>query len=56
MLVLIEYLADPQRLVGNIHPVWVYTHVPNGYTGDATAAIVAQIERFAPRLRHRVIG
>jgi phytoene dehydrogenase-like protein len=51
-----QYLADPQRSVGNIHPVWAYAHVPNGYTGDATAAIVAQIERFAPGFRDRVIG
>jgi phytoene dehydrogenase-like protein len=51
-----QYLADPQRSVGNIHPVWAYAHVPNGYTGDATAAIIAQIERFAPGFRDRVIG
>ena len=43
-----QYLADPQRSVGNVHPVWSYAHVPNGYTGDATEAIIAQIERFAP--------
>ena len=51
-----QYLADPQRSVGNIHPVWAYAHVPNGYTGDATAAIIAQIERFAPGFRDHVIG
>ena len=51
-----QYLADPQRSVGNIHPVWTYAHVPNGYTGDATGAIVAQIERFAPGFRDRVVG
>jgi phytoene dehydrogenase-like protein len=51
-----QYLADPQRSVGNIHPVWAYAHVPNGYTGDATAAIIAQIERFAPGFRDRVSG
>ena len=45
-----QYLADPQRSVGNVHPVWTYAHVPNGYTGDATEAIIAQIERFAPGL------
>ena len=28
-----QYLADPRRSVGNIHPVWTYAHVPNGYTG-----------------------
>ena len=51
-----QYLADPQRSVGNIHPVWSYAHVPNGYTGDATEAIIAQIERFAPGFRERVVG
>jgi phytoene dehydrogenase-like protein len=56
VLVAQQYLADPQRSVGNIHPVWSYAHVPNGYTGDATEAIVAQIERFAPGFRDRIVG
>jgi hypothetical protein len=43
-----QYLADPGRSVGDVHPVWAYAHVPAGYTGDATEAILAQIERFAP--------
>ena len=30
--------------------------MPNGYTGDATAAIIAQIERFAPGFRDRIVG
>ncbi|HYB37612.1 MAG TPA: NAD(P)/FAD-dependent oxidoreductase [Mycobacterium sp.] len=51
-----QYLADPQRSVGSVHPVWTYAHVPNGYSGDATAAIIAQIERFAPGFRERIIG
>ena len=51
-----QYLADPQRSVGNTHPVWSYAHVPNGYAGDATEAIIAQIERFAPGFRDRIIG
>jgi phytoene dehydrogenase-like protein len=51
-----QYLADPQRSVGNIHPLWTYAHVPNGYTGDATGAIIAQIERFAPGFRDRIVG
>jgi phytoene dehydrogenase-like protein len=51
-----QYLADPQRSVGNIHPLWTYAHVPNGYTGDATNAIIAQIERFAPGFRDRIVG
>ncbi len=51
-----QYLADSSRSVGNIHPLWAYAHVPHGYTGDATEAIIAQIERFAPGFRERVIG
>ncbi|MER6901855.1 NAD(P)/FAD-dependent oxidoreductase, partial [Amycolatopsis sp. NPDC000740] len=51
-----QYLADPSRSVGDVHPVWAYAHVPHGYSGDATEAITAQIERFAPGFRERVIG
>jgi phytoene dehydrogenase-like protein len=51
-----QYLADPQRSVGDVHPVWTYAHVPNGFSGDATTAITAQIERFAPGFRDRIVG
>ncbi|NEW26677.1 phytoene desaturase family protein [Nocardia cyriacigeorgica] len=51
-----QYLADPGRSVGDIHPLYAYAHVPHGYTGDATAAVIAQIERFAPGFRERIIG
>ncbi|MBJ8348286.1 NAD(P)/FAD-dependent oxidoreductase [Antrihabitans sp. YC2-6] len=51
-----QYLADPQRSVGDVHPLWTYAHVPHGYTGDATQAIVDQIERFAPGFRDRIVG
>lgn len=51
-----QYLADPQRSVGDVHPVWTYAHVPHGYTGDATETIITQIERFAPRFRDHVVG
>ncbi len=51
-----QYLADPGRSVGNVHPLWTYAHVPHGYSGDATEAIIAQIERFAPGFRERIIG
>ncbi|KAA1248535.1 NAD(P)/FAD-dependent oxidoreductase [Mycobacterium simiae] len=51
-----QYLADPTRSAGNINPIWAYAHVPFGYTGDATAAVVDQIERFAPGFRDRVIA
>jgi phytoene dehydrogenase-like protein len=49
-----QYLADPGRSAGDLHPVWAYAHVPHGYTGDAQAAILDQIERFAPGTRERI--
>jgi len=51
-----QYLADPSRSAGDTNPIWAYAHVPFGYTGDATAAVVDQVERFAPGFRDRVIA
>ncbi|WP_297774319.1 NAD(P)/FAD-dependent oxidoreductase [Mycobacterium sp.] len=51
-----QYLADPSRSAGNINPIWAYAHVPFGYTGDATAAVIDQIERFAPGFRDRIVA
>lgn len=51
-----QFLADPSRSVGDIHPVWAYAHVPQGYSGDATELITQQIERFAPGFRERIVG
>jgi phytoene dehydrogenase-like protein len=51
-----QYLADPQRSAGDVHPVWAYAHVPHGFTGDATAAIIARIEQYAPGFRDRIVG
>jgi phytoene dehydrogenase-like protein len=51
-----QYLADPQRSAGNVHPVYSYAHAPHGYAGDATEAIIAQIERFAPGFRNRILA
>jgi phytoene dehydrogenase-like protein len=49
-----QYLADPSRSLGDLHPVWIYAHVPSGYGGDATESVLAQIERFAPGFRERI--
>jgi phytoene dehydrogenase-like protein len=49
-----QYLADPERSAGDVHPVWAYAHVPAGFTGDAEAEIIGHIERFAPGLRERI--
>lgn len=54
VLVAQQYLADPSRSAGGLHPVWAYAHVPRGYAGDATNAVISQIERFAPGVRERI--
>jgi phytoene dehydrogenase-like protein len=56
VLVCQQYLADPSRSAGNVHPVWAYAHVPAGYRRDASEAVISQIERFAPGLRERIRG
>lgn len=51
-----QYVADPSRASGDVKPVWSYAHVPHGFEGDATEAIILQIERFAPGFRERILG
>lgn len=51
-----QSVADASRRAGTIHPVDVYAHVPAGFGGDATEAILAQIERFAPGARDRIVA
>lgn len=49
-----QYVADPSRSHGELNPLYAYAHVPHGFSGDATEAITAQIERFAPGFRSRI--
>jgi phytoene dehydrogenase-like protein len=49
-------VPDPTRAPGGAHTLWGYCHVPNGSDVDMTAAIEAQIERFAPGFRDRVLA
>jgi phytoene dehydrogenase-like protein len=49
-------LSDPTRAPAGIHTLWAYCHVPNGSTFDMTDRIDAQIERFAPGFRDRVVA
>jgi phytoene dehydrogenase-like protein len=56
VLVAQQYLADPSRSADDVHPIWAYAHVPHGYDGDATEAVLSQIERFAPGARERIVA
>ncbi|MDA8392645.1 MAG: NAD(P)/FAD-dependent oxidoreductase [Actinomycetota bacterium] len=56
VLVAQQYISDPSRSSGDVHPVWAYAHAPQGYDGDATGAILGQIERFAPGSRDRIVA
>lgn len=49
-------LYDPSRAPEGRHTAWAYCHVPNGWEGDATPQIEAQMERFAPGFRDRVLA
>ena len=50
-----QYLADPSRSRGSTNPIWMYAHVPNGYSGDATEVALNHVERFAPGFRERIL-
>jgi phytoene dehydrogenase-like protein len=47
---------DPSRAPAGKHTAWAYCHVPHGSTVDMTAAIVGQIERFAPGFGDRILA
>ncbi len=49
-------LADPSRAPAGRHVAWAYCHVPSGATADMTAAIEAQVERFAPGFRDVILA
>ncbi|MET0698996.1 MAG: NAD(P)/FAD-dependent oxidoreductase [Mycobacterium sp.] len=54
VLVAQQAVADPTRSCGDLQPVYMYAHVPHGYGGDPTEAMLAQVERFAPGFRERI--
>lgn len=49
-------LFDQSRAPAGRHTVWAYCHVPGGSTVDMLPRIEAQIERFAPGFRNRILG
>ncbi|CAA9411420.1 MAG: Phytoene dehydrogenase and related proteins [uncultured Rubrobacteraceae bacterium] len=51
-----QSLFDPTRAPEGGHTVWAYCHVPNGSSFDMTGRIEAQIERFAPGFRDRILA
>ncbi len=48
--------ADPTRAPAAKHTGWAYCHVPNGSRVDMTDRIEAQLERFAPGFRDRILA
>lgn len=51
-----QYLADRSRSSAAANPIYAYAHVPQGWTGDATDAVIGQIERFAPGFRDQILA
>jgi phytoene dehydrogenase-like protein len=51
-----QSLFDPTRAPAGKHTAWAYCHVPHGSRVDMTAAIEAQVERFAPGFRDRILA
>jgi phytoene dehydrogenase-like protein len=48
-------LFDATRAPAGKHTAWAYSHLPNGSGRDLTAAIEAQVERFAPGFRDLIV-
>ena len=51
-----QSLFDDSRAPEGKHMVWAYCHVPSRSTEDMTDRIEAQIERFAPGFKDRILA
>jgi phytoene dehydrogenase-like protein len=51
-----QSLFDPTRAPEGKHTAWAYCHVPPGSTVDMAERIEAQIGRFAPGFRDRILA
>jgi phytoene dehydrogenase-like protein len=49
-------LWDDTRAPPGQHTAWAYCHVPNGSTTNMTDAVEAQVERYAPGFRDRILA
>jgi phytoene dehydrogenase-like protein len=56
VLVAQQSLFDPTRAPEGRHTAWAYCHVPHGSNEDMTDRLEAQIERFAPGFRERILA
>lgn len=56
VLVVQQSLFDSTRAPAGKHTAWAYCHLPHGSTFDMTTRIEAQIERFAPGFRERILA
>lgn len=56
VLVVQPTLFDSSRAPAGKHTAWAYCHVPGGSTADMLPRIEAQLERFAPGFRDRILA
>ena len=47
---------DPSRAPAGKHTAWAYMHVPHGSDRDVTDVLEAQVERFAPGFKERILA
>lgn len=56
VLVAQQSVFDSTRAPAGKHTVWAYAHVPPGWQGNYSEAILCNIERFAPGFRQTILA